>query len=75
MVIGPKAHEFSLKLSQPIFGGLGRATTHNQTPDVGSLLQQGPLGFCQRPIRGELLLAVYLGHARKDVLLRIGIRE
>jgi hypothetical protein len=75
MVLAPKAHEVLLKLSQAIFGGLGRATTHNQAPDVGSLLHQSPLGFCQRPIRGERSLVVNLGHARKDAPLRIGIRE
>ena len=65
MVSGLKTHEFSFEPLQSIFGGLGRATTHDQSPDVRLLLHQGPLGLGKCPICGECCLVVSSGHIPK----------
>ena len=65
MVRGSETHEFSFEPLQPVFGDLGRAATHDQSPDVGLLLHQGPFGFGQRSICDERSLVVSSGHGRK----------
>ena len=65
MVRGSETHEFSFEPLQSIFCGLGRATTHDQSPDVRLLLHQGPLGLDQRPICDERCLVASSGHDRK----------
>jgi hypothetical protein len=58
MLNNPKTGEFSLKLSQPIFGRLGRSPTHDQSSHVCALLHQDPFSFGERPICGESSLFV-----------------
>jgi hypothetical protein len=62
MVSGSKTDEFSLELSQAIFGRLGRSAAHNQSSHVRALLNEDPLSLGERPIWGESSLFVSSGH-------------
>ena len=62
MMSGPKADELPLELFQTIFGCLGWSATHDQAFHVRAVLHQVPLGFGERPLRGESTLLVSYGH-------------
>jgi hypothetical protein len=59
---GPKAGEVSLKLSQAIFGRLGRSATHDQSSHVCAVLHQAPFSLGEPPVWGESRLVVNERH-------------
>ena len=65
MMSSPKTDEFSLELSQTVFGRLGRSATHDQSSHVRALLHQDPLSLGKRSIGGESSLVISYGHGPK----------